>query len=85
VRPAGKLATDFRPQLRPAIERRAQEGKYGFGHVPVLQRQVARQDLYLICGPALEAFRGFEDVRQLGFRGLGFLHICSTFRLVIAR
>src|SRR5262249_4974325 len=56
-----------------------QEGKYGFGHAPVLQRQVARHDLYLIGSPALEAFRGFEDVRQLGFRGLGFLHACSDF------
>ena len=58
----GQLGANFRPELEPAVKRRAKEGKSGVGHVLMLQSNVLAHDGKAFCQPALEVGGRFEDV-----------------------
>jgi hypothetical protein len=65
VRSLGEVWADERPELQPAVERGAEKGECGFGHVLMFEGEVLLDDRKLYGEPALEVEGGVEDVREL--------------------
>src|ERR1700683_1626158 len=71
VRRAGKLRTDFRPELRPTIIRGAQEHEDVRLHVGVFEAQIPLIDLSAFRQPVFELARGLDYVHAGNDSGAG--------------